>query len=178
VLFVHQHIRYSRILMRICRAFSTKIIVLTRRLDDIVVSLRDHLERESHEVSMFYTESEWFKNKSQNEQFDFIIDHAMPWYFNFYLGWLRTFQSNNGQILMVRYEELIEDTVACVEKIASFYGTPVHGLSLSEIDLKSGTRFNQGRAGRGREMLSKKQIARLRKLASYYPGCDFESVGL
>lgn len=178
VLFVQQHVRYSRILLQICRAFSTKIVVLTRRLDDVVVSLRDHVEGESPEVSMFYTESNWFKEKSQSKQLDFIIDHAMPWYFNFFLGWQRAVEEYRGQILMVSYEDLIRDPVSTVERIASFYGTPLQGLTLSDVDKKDGVRFNQGRVGRGKEVLTVKQQARLRKLAGYYPECNFESVGL
>lgn len=177
-LFVQQHVRYSRILLRICRAFSTRIVVLTRRLDDVVVSLRDHIERESPEMSMFYTESDWFKGKSESEQFDFIIDHAMPWYFNFFLGWERAAAENPGQILMVRYEDLVGDPVAAVEKVARFYGTELHGLALPDLDKKDGTRFNQGRVGRGKELLSRKQLTRLKKLASYYPESDFGSIGI
>lgn len=177
-LFVQQHVRYSRILMRVCRAFSTKVVVLTRRLDDVVVSLRDHIESESPEVSMFYTESNWFKGKSESEQFDFIIDHAMPWYFNFFLGWERAASENPEQILMVRYEDLIGNPVTVVETIAGFYGAELQGLTLQELDKRDGTRFNQGRVGRGKELLSRKQLTRLKKLSSYYPESDFAAIGI
>jgi LPS sulfotransferase NodH len=178
VLFVQQHVRHSRILQRICRVFSTKIVVLTRRLDDVVVSLRDHIERESPEMSMFYAESDSFKRKSESQQCDFIIDHAIPWYFNFYLGWQRAAQGNPAQILMVRYEDMVGDPIATVKRVAAFYGMELQGLALPDVDRKDGARFNQGRVGRGQEILSTEQLMRLRKLASYYPECDFESVGL
>jgi LPS sulfotransferase NodH len=178
VLFVQQHVRHSRILQRICRVFSTKIVVLTRRLDDVVVSLRDHIVRESPEMSMFYAESDGFKRKSASEQCDFIIDHAMPWYFNFYLGWQRAAQEDPAQILLLRYEDMVGDPVAAVERVADFYGMKLQGVALPDVERRDGTRFNQGRVGRGREILSTEQLMRLRKLASYYPECDFESVGL
>ncbi len=177
MLFIQQHIRYSKILLRICRAFSVKIVVLTRRLDDVVVSLRDHMGKESPELSMAYMEPDWFQNISPVGQFDFIIDHIMPWYFNFFVGWQRAMRSYSDVILQVRYEEMIKEPEKCVERIASFYGTPVQGLILSN-DKKADARFNQGRVGRGMEMLSGQQQARLRKLASYYPGCNFEAVGI
>lgn len=178
VLFVQQHVRYSRILQRICRVFSTKIVVLTRRLDDVVVSLRDHIERESPEMSMFYTESDWFKRMPASEQCDFIIDHAMPWYFNFYVGWQRAAQGTPAQILVVRYEDMVDDPIATVARVAAFYGVELQGLALPDVDRRDGARFNQGRVGRGQEILSMEQLIRIRKLASYYPECDFESVGL
>jgi hypothetical protein len=178
VLFVQQHIRYSRIMLRLCKAFSTKIVVLTRRLDDVVVSLRDHVEHQSAEVSMFYMEPNWFKTRSSSEQIDFIIDHAMPWYLNFFVGWQRAMLTNKGQILQIRYEDMVKNTSEVVDRIASFYGASTGVSSPADLDKRIGTRFNQGRVGRGKEVLSKAQIARLRRLASYYPDCDFESIGL
>ena len=178
-LFVQQHIRYSRITLGLCRAFSTKIVVLTRRLDDVVVSLRDHVERESPECSMFYTETEWFAARTPEAQLDFIIDHAMPWYLNFFVGWHRALGEHPADILHVRYEDLLGNSAACVDRIARFYGTSTVRPGAVDLDRRVGTRFNQGRIGRGRELLSAQQQARLRQLAAPYEGVvDLGTVGL
>lgn len=177
--FVQQHVRYSRMTLGLCRAFSTKIVVLTRRLDDIVVSLRDHVERESPECSMFYTETDWFADRTPVEQLDFIIDHAVPWYLNFYVGWMRAVARYPEQTLHVTYESLIENSAACVDRIARFHGEPALRSATEDLDRRVGTRFNQGRVGRGREILSEHQQDRLRALAQYYAGAvDLGAVGL
>ncbi|MDB5799576.1 MAG: sulfotransferase family protein [Rhodocyclales bacterium] len=177
-LFVQQHIRYARISHRILKAFSTKIVVLTRRLDDVVVSLCDHVENESAEAAMFYMEREWYMGKTREQRIDFIIDHAMPWYINFYLGWQQAIKHSKQDILFVCYEDLIADSAACVERIAEFYGSPLHDLTAINLDRRAGTRFNQGRVGRGKEILTLAQRKKLRALSSHYPACDFSSIGL
>jgi hypothetical protein len=177
-LFVQQHIRYARVSMQLLKAFSTKVVVLTRRLDDIVVSLRDHIEHESPECSMFYIETDWYVKKTATERIDFLIDYAMPWYLNFYLGWQRGAQLYPNQILQIPYEELIENAAACVVRIADFYGMASESLSLADLDKRVGTRFNQGRIGRGREELSPAQQRRLYRLAAHYPDHDFSLIGV
>lgn len=177
-LFVQQHIRYSRTLMRLCRGFSTKVVVLTRRLDDVVVSLCDHILSESPVFAMSYMEAKWFNRKSQKEQFDFLIDHTMPWYFNFFVGWQRAIRNDKEHIIQVCYEDLIRDTASCIERVATFYGASVANLLSQQLDKRNATRYNQGRAGRGKEVLTTAQRARLRRLANHYPDCDFKSVGL
>lgn len=170
VLFVQQHIRYSRITLNLCRAFSTKIVVLTRRLDDVAVSLCDHVEKESPECAMFYTEAEWFSRRSVEERLDLVIDHAMPWYLNFVVGWLRAMERHGGEILHVTYEDLVIDGAGCLDRIAGFYGADLGSRAAEALDRRVGTRFNQGRVGRGREVLSASQQARLRDLARHYSG--------
>ena len=178
-LFVQQHVRYSRILLKLCRAFSTRVVVLTRRLDDVVVSLRDHVERESAEFAMFYTETSWFTALTRQRQFDLIVDHAMPWYLNFYVGWMRAIPLHPSRILHVTYEELLQDSAACVARIREFHGADGSQALPEDLDRREGTRFNQGRIGRGREELTAEQHARLRDLAAPYRGVvDLSALGL
>jgi hypothetical protein len=177
-LFVQQHVRFSKILLKICAAFSTKIVVLTRRLEDVVISLRDHINNESSEFSMFYMENEWIKALSPSEQIDFIIDHAMPWYINFYLGWSQAEKEYKDQILMVRYENIVNDSAKIIFDISKFYGQSIK-FDLSALEIKKeNLRFNKGRVGRGKEVLTKNQHKRLMNLRDYYPGVDFEAIGL
>ena len=50
--------------------------------------------------------------------------------------------------------------------------------TLSGVEKSDATRFNIGRAGRGREELNAVQIARIRRHQDYYPGIDFSPLGL
>jgi hypothetical protein len=177
VIFAQQHVRASETTLRLCRAFSVKTICLTRHIDDAIVSFRDHLENESTVASMFYMEPEWFRRLPKGRQLDFLIDHCAPWYLNFSVGWLRAMQSSREMILLVQYERLISEPSAVVDEVSQFLGRPLN-VDAASLELHDGVRFNQGRAGRGKEELSAAQQQRISSLADYYDQLDLSLIGL
>ncbi len=177
MLFGQQHLRASTTALRLCRAFSIKVVVLTRSIDDAVVSFFDHLHQESPVASMFYMEREWFQQLDREQALDFLIDHAVPWYLNFIMGWARARESNPDRILPIRYEDLIRKPESTLEMIFRFYGAATE-MDVIKIEVKNGLRFNQGRVGRGKEVLSERQRERIGILSSYYPKADLIAAGL
>ena len=173
VLYVQQHVRASVTTLRLCRAFGVKIIVLTRSLEDAAVSFRDHILRESAVAPMFYMEREWFTALDPRTQLDFIIDHCLPWYVNFVVGWSRARNAYPNDILALSYESLVSDPHAALASIGRFYGRDLV-LDANAADLKDGVRFNQGRIGRGREELTAEQRKRIRRLVDYYPAVPID----
>jgi hypothetical protein len=167
VLFVHQHIRASSITLKLCRAFSIKIVFLTRSIEDVVISFWDHLRNESTVASMFYMERSEYVKLPAERQIDFLIDHATPWLVNFAMGWTKISEEFPEHVLPVRYEDLNARTLETVGRILDFYrpGTQVNPGKLSILD---GVRFNRGEVGRGALELSPRQRERIRSLMSYY----------
>jgi len=177
VLFVQQHVKASETLLRLCRSFSVKIVFLTRCIDDAIVSFRDHLESESTVASMFYMEDDWFRCLSKNHQFDFLVDHCVPWYLNFVVGWVRAQQLHPDMVFHLRYEELIKNPSSSLTEVLRFLGRSGQ-MDATIFEKSSGTRFNQGRVGRGKEELSDFQLQRIKALAVYYGQVDLSSIGL
>ncbi|MDB5813309.1 MAG: sulfotransferase family protein [Rhodocyclales bacterium] len=177
VLFVQQHVRASNATLRMCSAFSVKIIFLTRRLDDAVVSFCDHLGGESTIASMFYMEPAWFQRLTRTRQIDFLIDYCVPWYLNFSVSWIRAWQSTPGMIFPLQYERLVAEPEVIIGEISEFLEWPCN-ISPSLLEQRDGIRFNQGRVGRGKEELSKLQQQRIKALAAYYDQVDLSSIGL
>lgn len=177
VIFVQQHVRASETMLRLCHAFSVKIIYLTRHIDDAIVSFRDHLENESTVAPMFYMEPEWFSSLSKTRQMDFLIDHCVPWYLNFSVGWIRARQFAPEAIFPIQYEKLVSDPSKVIGEISQFLGRPCH-IDPAFLEQRNGIRFNKGRVGRGKEELSEFQQQRIRALAAYYDQVDLSSIGL
>ena len=158
--FAQQHVRPSKTLMRFCEAFSIKIVVLRRNIDDAMVSLRDHVLDESPVMPMFFTKSDWFAQFSGSKKLDFLIAHAAPWYVAFDVGWSVMTAAAPQQIMRLSYEQLNENSADCVARILEFSGISNPTETLQEsgvIPSTENTRFNVGKVGRGAEILSKVQ---------------------
>ncbi|PTM40341.1 sulfotransferase domain-containing protein [Bosea sp. 124] len=168
-LFVQQHIRASDPTIRICLAFNTKIVVQTRNLCDTLVSFHDHILNESDIASMFFVKTEWFSEFTHEKRFDFLIEHCLPWYINFLTGWLSARNRYPCEILFVRYEDLINDVGGVISRISRFSGLG-QGVDATKYRQVTGNlRLNEGRSGRGSEMLTPNQLTRIERLLSYYP---------
>jgi hypothetical protein len=177
VIFVQQHVRASDIALKMCHAFSVKVIFLTRRIDDAVVSFCDHLANESTVAPMFYMEPEWFRRLTRARQIDFLIDHCVPWYLNFMVGWTQALQLSPNAVFPVQYERLVAEPATIIDEISEYLGWRCD-IPSALLDQRSGTRFNQGRVGRGKEELSEFQQQRIRELAAYYDRVDLSFIGL
>ena len=87
ILSPHQHCRASQPTVDFIKAFRVTPIVMTRNVFDSVVSLRDHLVRESRAMPMAYVDDEFLKWDAER-QYDFVIEMFLPWLLSFYArGW-------------------------------------------------------------------------------------------
>ena len=166
--------------IKLMKAFSIKPIILVRNIFDIVVSLCESFAQEKTAFHMCIVTDD-YKKLNKSAQYDFIIDLALPWYFNFYVSWFYTTQKRQIETLWLTYEEFISNKAETLDKAIKFYGIR---KSKNEIDkavnraqLKD-TKFNKGVIGRGTTALSDAQKERIISRAKYYLDVDFSPIGI
>ena len=173
--FVAQHhLRYSEPTEHILHQFRLTPVVLVRNLFDIVVSMRDHLLDTAPYMSMAYVSQE-MRTWPEAQMHRFLADMMMPWYINFYRSW-----HDCPNLLMVNYEELMEDKAGVLRRICDHVAMEVSEadiLAALDAQPKGGTRLNKGVSGRG-ESLAPEVKDHIRRLASYYTDLDFTRLGL
>jgi hypothetical protein len=160
------HVRYSKATSDIMRLFGIFPVILVRNIYDCVVSLRDHLLRESLDIPQAYVPRN-FRALTTERQFDYIVDFIIPWYASFFASW----NEYDGPAIRLSYERLVQDFPTEIERILNAIGFAAsrgHIQSALEQVNPGERRFNVGRVGRGLEMLSGHQIERIRKQFSFY----------
>lgn len=180
----HQHTRYSEANFELLSKFNYKPIVLVRNIYDCMISLRDHILKEEHQWPMAYIDKHRFYAWTEKEQFDFLIDFAAPWFFNFYCGWVEASEKYPQEVLFVSYKEFLEDKHNVIKKIlehstnSSNFEIELIKDSISEFETekKKETRFNIGVRNRGRSSLSSEQISKINSYMKYYDNIDFKLI--
>lgn len=161
------------------KEFGLQPIVLYRNLYDIVVSLRDHMSRESLAGFAMWADEGFFQ-LDESGQLDMLIDLAIPWYVKFYTSWTAADGEFGKPPYWVSYNSLTQDTSTIVSRILDYYDVHYSPTSItaaiSSISGAKGTRFNKGVSGRGLEQLNEQQMLRIQKYCSYYPDVDFSRV--
>lgn len=166
--------------------FGIKIILLMRNIFDAAVSLRDDLRRKKDTPRYddglngysFIWLDERIVDLDDAELLDCVIDLAIPWYVNFYVSWYTQCKKGGATALWMTYEEMMNDRKSAMERIFGFIGVkPPAGEIDDALAVKYET-YNVAKSGRGRELLSPEQQARIRRQFSYYPDVDFSPLGL
>lgn len=165
-----QHLRNSDFTQRLIEQYRLSPIVLVRDLPDIVLSIRDHLHRESREspVALFTQEH---LRQSPPELEETIVRIAMPWYLSFYLGWRSDHRAH-----FVTYEDLVRNPKSVIEGILRFSGVePREEKMPKALEAFRGpnNRINIGVSGRGRKLGSRAAEA-LGRLLDQYPECEVD----
>jgi hypothetical protein len=167
------HVRYSRATREIMRQYSIFPVILVRNIYDCVVSLRDHLLRESLDIPQGYVPRN-FPVLTTAQQYDYIIDFIVPWYASFFASW----SEYDGPAIRVGYESLVQDFPGAIERIFSAIGVETSRREIHtalEAVNPAERRFNVGRTGRGIEKLSRFHVDRIRKQFSFFadiPGIE------
>jgi hypothetical protein len=160
------HVRYSQATREIMRQYSIFPVILVRNIYDCVVSLRDHLLRESLDIPQAYVPRS-FPVLTTEQQFDYIIDFIVPWYASFFASW----SEYDGPAVRLCYERLVQDFPGAIERIFETIGFDASRREIQtalEAVNPAERRFNIGRVGRGIEKLSDDQVERIRKQFSFY----------
>jgi hypothetical protein len=177
----HQHCRHSSVTEEIVRKANIKVILQIRNIFDTVVSVRDHFDNESVRVPMAYMDDLSWSSLSEPAKLSFVVEMVVPWFFNFYCGWMTSSLLDTGRVHVSTYDRLRRDPVAALAKILEFLGEHRDEAdlrrSVAACERKS-TRKNRAVAGRGLSRLSAEHQARIRHYASYYQGVDFAPLGL
>ena len=176
----HQHTRATAPNLELISEFGIRPVVLVRNVFDCLVSLRDHLEQESRQTPVFNA-TDGFLAKPHDDQFDELIDIALPWYVSFVTSWKMAGTTGSAP-LWLTYEEMMADKREAVRRVLDFYGLSQFDdgidAAISRVDKGSDTRFNKGITGRGQEQLSTQQRQRIIDRFRHYPDLDFSSVGI
>jgi hypothetical protein len=178
-----QHVRANRVNIEMMKRFEIRPVVIVRNLDDILISLREHLLREKIDSMPGFYPSENFVDLDEATQHDFLIDYVMPWYMGFYASWWSVAQSGELDVLWLRYEDLIKDWADGITQALDFYGLDASPTRISSAietvqeGSRKKSRINVGRAGRGGAILTDAQRERARALTRFYPDVDFSSIG-
>jgi len=159
------HIKNSDWTQELIRRYQMTPVVLVRNLFDIVISLRDHIRRESHVMSMAFFTEEHARLPDRDLE-DVIVDLAMPWFIHFYVSWRQS-----RDTIMMDYAEVVKSPDAAMARILDLAGIPCSQTTidhaLSQIEGKN-NRLNKGVSDRGRS-LDIKNRQKIVQMLSYYP---------
>ena len=159
------HIKHSTWTEELCRDYDVSIIVLIRSLFDVVVSIRDHVHRESPVSPVFYLDKQHL-GRDRAELEHMIAMLAIPWYINFYMGWR---SSKVARIFM--YEDFIADPDKAIGEMLAFASIPASTAQIAaglEAARSKGSRINVGKAGRGMD-LKPETVAMIMDMVAAYP---------
>jgi len=177
----HMHSRATERNIELINKFDIYTVVLTRNIFDIVISLYDHMHNISLRSFFYSIDEKRFHLLNSDEKFNFIIDYAVPWYFNFYITWVMAMESGTADPVWLSYEELVGDVTGSVAKILKHYNLNIDftdiQASVEGVDSKM-TRFNKGITGRGLAELDERQVDRIVSFTRYYPDIDFSRMGI
>jgi hypothetical protein len=178
-----QHTRATGPNIELFRRFEIRPVIVVRNIFDVVPSIRDYLLKEGVEGFPSLYATEHFTTLPEEEQHDFLITFAIPWYFNFYASWFDAANDGRVETLWLTYEELVKDWAAGIRAALDFYG-------LEHTDAEVGstveamqqrrqlTRMNKGIVGRGQTGLTQAQKDRITGMKRFYPWVDFSPIGL
>lgn len=148
----HQHCRYSSYTHQVIDALDTKVILQVRNMFDTVVSLYDHLTNDETSVPSGFMNQHTWDALDQQTRWSFIVDLIVPWYFNFYCGWVTSPPYAEARIRMVTYNDLKNDTLGTVSSLLDFCGehreSDIIQAALDKQKRRK-NRLNKGVIGRG-----------------------------
>jgi hypothetical protein len=189
-----QHPRANRANLAIMREFDVRPIVLTRRISDVLVSMRDHFVDErkagapgrAGELPSLYP-PDAFSELGRDLQLEYVTKFAAPWLISFYASWRKAIDSGSIDALWLTYEECTSDWPGSLAKVVEFCGLSVSAedidAALAGSEEKRETnrvdiRFNKGIVGRGETELTRDLRRFVSSLAACYPEVDFGPVGI
>lgn len=178
--FVGQsHVLPTKNTLKIIKNNNMSVVILQRSISDCLVSLRDMyyqkvLRQEGVWQGAFVSQlgifGPAFCTLSNEEQMDYIINCAAPWYARFSAAWADPRIVSDIELIHVRYETLFAD-------FESHFAELIHRMGLGDrrasdsslpdtkVDAEK-LRFNVGRSGRGAEVLSHRQWDCLKDVVS------------
>jgi uncharacterized membrane protein YkvA (DUF1232 family) len=165
--FVAQnHVRNSEWTAMMCRDYGLTPVVLVRSLLDVIVSLRDHIRKESHVWPIFFAGARHAQMDDAGLEL-MIARLALPWYMNFYMGWREA-----PDALVIAYEDLAEAPAPVIAKVMAFCGAPAAPEAIEaaivRVRADGPNRFNVGQAGRGRS-LRPDAVRAVLEMLDFYP---------
>ncbi len=163
---IQQHFKGTFDNVRLLNEYGIRPVVNVRNIFDTIVSLHDHFDREDHKVCTGYVHREYW-DLNFDERMHYLIRIHLPWFFNFFMSWREA--ADQIETLPMTYERFFGERVGALQEILRFYGIEVPAERIeTAIERLDGnrTRLNQGRSGRGEEMLSDAHKTAILEMAS------------
>jgi hypothetical protein len=142
----HQHTRATPMNVRWLKTFKVKPIVVLRGIKDVIVSLKDYIDKEGQFVGLVVP-SEW-GSLSEHNKLMWLARNATPWLCSFYYSWNRT----DIERYTVTYEDFFADQKEHLRKMCLFLGGEANEIVLDKVVKTKSARFNVGIVGRGRDI--------------------------
>lgn len=161
--------------LRMLKQYGMDSVFIYRNIFDCIVSLRDMYE-ERVEFGKGIWEgsftSQWgyynpnFNEMNQEEQFDYMIEGALSWYLLCFATWSKKINDEGYPAIVLSYEEFFSDVdknfYELVDSLGLYDAEKASNFSLPKKESGAeGVRFNVGKVGRGRELLTKTQQMRI-----------------
>jgi hypothetical protein len=180
------HTRATRPSLELMKMFEIRPVIVVRNFFDVVPSILDHFAAtgKGFDTFPFLYCNEKFPELPENVRADCIIEMAMPWYFSFYVSWFDACATGQTDGLWISFEEMVHDWPPTIRKILTFHGIDRSDDQIGEALEKTfglgrdTNRLNQGKVGRGGQMLSEEQRGKILAMARFYPWVDFSRVGI
>jgi len=200
---LHPHIHATTSNIQLINKFSMTPIILIRRIEDILISLREYVNKHHYLMECFFCfgpKTEYwspgvknqtcdfivndFLHRPENEQMDILIDLCSVWLISFYVSWSYAINKGRVEAKIFKYEDFVSDPVSFFEKMTDFAQIPqdkdkiVRVLDEMSDGIKSSKNhnFNVGKIGRGKEILTKEQSDRIRRLSNYFDDITIENI--
>jgi hypothetical protein len=175
-LVTHVHMLALPANLHLMSAFGIKPVIMVRSIPDMLASYWDMLERDDqalHDGLNCHIPPN-FRAMAKNAKADFLVDVLVPWYVNFYAGWLAYAQSAPGIVLTADYHEFRRDPAAIVEAIAYHVGLPRDRTTCDAAlayawENREALRFNKGKSGRGTAYFRGPHLNRIARMMGNYP---------
>ena len=172
------HCNYSEYVMHLINKFDMKVIILTRNIMDVLVSLSDHLDDDPEYMPLSYISRNILNKIDQSNRFtrlQYMVHFYLPWYLSFYTGWLNHFKEIKNKFVFISYDDFFVKKEFNFKKLLDSLDIKLNPENIKEplFDRK-----NKGIMGRGKLMFEKDQVAyeSLLKILEIYPSVDFSPI--
>lgn len=180
----HHHTRCSENTIVNCNKYGLDVIVLTRDLKDVAVSLSDHWDNESLVGPTCYLNPDLLMAVDRDPDLTrlrLIVRHVLPWYISFFLSWRHHCNEIGGKVVWISYEDFFgQDLEASFESLLQELGIFVPSDAVHQVisDSTTPARRNKGVQGRGATAFSNDAAAYedLIRLLACYPTTDFSRI--
>jgi len=182
-LFVQQHCINTRNTENFINKSGCRVILQTRNIFDSIISLYDHSNRWSSDDfwALFGYNKKIWESIEQTRKIDFLIEFAAPWYLKFYASWFSSNLICSNKIYIITYDDLKYDTLGEMKKLSKWIGNDISDEQIIQIideSNSSNTKKNVAITGRGELLLSEVQKEKIKNMASYYSGVNFNLIGI
>ena len=177
---IHQHVLGTEGNAHYIFKHANLVVFQTRNIYETLLSFRRHLLGESL-YWQFMTFGQSFRALSPGRQLDQIVDLVTPWMLNFYVSWEAHLRNppSGTKLLHLDYREVAASESGALRRIIrEVEGTCDEERLRMTLDQKIGKYRKKENDGIEPVEFNDEQLARITKIASYFPETDFSVIGI